>query len=256
MFAMINAVDKRYGGWNSNKGDRNYLEIMGIPIFSTRALAQSGLLTLKDKRRERTGWNDPNHLYPDIFYKTWLLQPMKGCPYLEHLRHTFDDDDKMTFDACQASLLRKLARGKDEESSMSAKLLGLTVQQTSAMPYPRDNTNDQYHGNSAMYDGEYASQTSAQRDNTNSSQFESNSATYEGGFQGQTATTSSQRQIETMSRCYICNQLGHFQSACPHAGFTPGQISQQQKGRGFQGQQLGRGNFGQPQGRGNQGGFQ
>ena len=74
LFAMINAVDKRYGGWNSNKGDRNYLEIMGIPIFSTRALAQSGLLTLKEPRTERTGWNDPNHLYPDIFYKTWLLQ--------------------------------------------------------------------------------------------------------------------------------------------------------------------------------------
>ena len=63
LFAMINAIDNRYGGWNSNKGDRNYLEIMGIPIFSTRALAQSGLLTLKEKRTERTGWNDLNHLY-------------------------------------------------------------------------------------------------------------------------------------------------------------------------------------------------
>ena len=181
-----------------------------------------------------------------------MLQRMKGCQYLEHLRHTFEDDDRMTFDACQASLLRKLARDKDEECSMSAKLLGLTVQQTPSTSYPRDNAFDQYQGNSATQTAQYASQTSTQRDDT-MGRFESNPAAYEGGFQGPTAATYSQTRVE-MRRCYSCNQFGHFQSACPHAGFSSGQPSQQ--GRGYQGQQLGRGNFGQSQGRGNQGGFQ
>ena len=57
-----------------------------------------------------------------------------------------------------------------------------------------------------------------------------------------------------MRRCYICNQLGHFQSACPHAGFSPGQIAQQQQGRGSQGQ-FAKGNFEHSQGPTNQEGF-
>ena len=240
LFQMVNMVKQHYGGWNSNKGDRNYIETNDIESFTTPELVHSGLFKLKELRTERIGWNDPQHLYPDEHYKTWLIQRMEDCPYLDHIRNEFEGNHNLDFDACQAKLLQKLAKDKDKRSSVNARLKSLSFKPTPTTTVVRDSTLNQYETNFAGMEEQFQSQVAA-------------------GPQ-------QQQQHDHIRKCFRCGQTNHLQYNCPYPSrrsILPGQQgrgfplppqgrghSTPQSGRGTTSQQSNRGNQWQSQGRG------
>ena len=68
----------------------------------------SGLLTGKENRVEREGWDDVAQLYPETFYKTWPIIRMKIWDVLAHVKSVFEDDDTLTCAQMQVKLMKKM----------------------------------------------------------------------------------------------------------------------------------------------------
>ena len=83
---------------------------------------------------EREGWDDVAQLYPETFYKTWLISRMKNWDVLAHVKSAFEEDDTLTCAQMRVKLMKKMSREKEEQHNMSNKLRELTVAYTPCPP--------------------------------------------------------------------------------------------------------------------------
>ena len=121
LFEMANVLKQHYGGWNTHKGDSKYIETNDIESLTTPELVHFGLFKLQELQPERIVWNNSQHLYPDERYKTWLIQRMKDCLYLDSIWNKYEGNPNQNFDTCQAKLLQRLAKDTNKRSSVNVR---------------------------------------------------------------------------------------------------------------------------------------
>ena len=114
---VIAVLAQIYGDWSDLKGQRNYLQMATIDVFTSVESVQLGLASLDSLKLEREGWvNDPSP-YGDRYYRSWLLQRMRQWDILVILRSSLILDDTLTFDECRKRLhltIADKAQQKDE----------------------------------------------------------------------------------------------------------------------------------------------
>ena len=110
-------INLEYGSWNDARGTRNYDEMKLIQNFTSTESTTEGLRRMKVLTEERTEWRDPRQIYPDSFYKQWLILRMKDWPPLSYERNVMIGDDTMTFAESVIRLLR-VVKQLQEESYM------------------------------------------------------------------------------------------------------------------------------------------
>ena len=111
---IINWINVEYGIWNDARGTRNYDEMKLIPIFTSIESTTEGLRRMKILTEERTEWRDVRQLYPDSFYKQWLILRMKDWAPLNYERNVIIGNDAMTFAESATRLLRAIKQLQEE----------------------------------------------------------------------------------------------------------------------------------------------
>ena len=105
-FDMIRTeVNRKYGGWTDTKGKKNYTEMLAIPMIMDIETADSAFAKLRVLMEERAGWNRPEEIYGDNFYRGWLKDHIKNWPRLAAVHSDMELHENVTFAQGQALVM-------------------------------------------------------------------------------------------------------------------------------------------------------
>ena len=86
-----------------------------IPNFTSTESTTEGLRRMKILTEERTEWRDARQIYPDSFYKQWLILRMRDWAPLNYERNVIIGDDAMTFAESVTRLPRAIKQLQEED---------------------------------------------------------------------------------------------------------------------------------------------
>ena len=153
---IIVVMENLYGVWTAYKGNRNYLAMSLIPVFTSRETVNSGINAIQKLQKERNGWGRVGaHLYDDSFYRPWLLERMREWPQLHWLKNSFEATPSLTFTSMKMQLLASMQRLKNEEQQIGQQLAQAVSMQLGKGPPAQsgrsDSTGGYYNAHSAAF---------------------------------------------------------------------------------------------------------
>jgi len=206
---IIEVIRLKYGTWTSARGNKNYMAMLAIPTFTSETLAYSGLWTMRKLRAQRQGWNDIAQLYPDNYYRTWIIS-MLEWDELNYIKNVISRDEDLSYNDCQVEILATLEILNDAKnqklSRMKEKLDNFGAMSATDNSGILDSAN--YFGNSASMEQRIAANVTQQLMANIGS----------GGNMGHSANFT-QRKFQRgntgkMTKCFNCQMNGHIAREC------------------------------------------
>lgn len=242
--AVVKATATHYSGYNTFKGDLNYLAMKKVPDFTDAASTHRGLLSIKLLKEERDRFEDQAAgVYNDTFNIPWLTERMGKWDKLSQLKYRFSRNtvNRLTYSQMRLEILDELKIIEEEDSRMGSKLQDVYMKRMLGQdPVPTKLGMDSidFSGNTAMMTQLQDLQVQmAEMRNDQQKQprqpFHHPQQTYQEGTpsssyykptgnqqyqQSQSRSSGQRREMPTRYDqiiCHLCKERGHIARNCP-----------------------------------------
>ena len=97
---------RRFAGWTDSKGEANFDAMKKIGNITSVESCDDCFYKLSILTQERASWNNPDQLYPDSFYRTWLLKRIADWKLLQGIWSGMKLDDDVSFAAGKDAVIK------------------------------------------------------------------------------------------------------------------------------------------------------